>query len=238
MGLCSAFLAKEGFTGISSVINFSESALPGFGESYEIDNVYFKPYPCCRWTHPAMEGTINLPNRYEDLKPESIKKIRVKAFKAASHLKESHPHTIESAQYSIPFIIGMSIIDENVNPDQMTEHRLLDERILAIADRVDIVFSEELERFFPKQIPSEVEIETLNGIWFRDKVTTPKGDPNRPMSWKELTDKFMRLAAKCVDFSTAEKLIALIEALENVKNIAELADTPRKSLAPGQGHMT
>jgi 2-methylcitrate dehydratase PrpD len=224
VGICSVLLAKQGFTGISSVVDFTESTLPGFNQDFEIKNVYFKPYPCCRWMHPVIEGTLDLLNRYEELKPENIKRIQVNTFKAASHLKEYNPRTIESAQYSIPFMTGMAVVHRSFGHEMLKESRLSDENILNIAKKVNIVYSDELEKLFPKQIPTEVEIESVTGNTYQIKVITPKGDPNNPIDAAELSNKFKNLALQCIDESNAHNLIAAIAAIDEIEDVNELTD--------------
>jgi 2-methylcitrate dehydratase PrpD len=219
VGLCAALLAAEGFTGIRSVIHFSESELPAFGKAYEINNVYFKPYPCCRWTHPVLEGCIQLMRRHEELRPGNIKRILVKTFQAASHLAEPHPRTMESAQYSIPFLLGMAMVDGDILPDQTAEERLDDKDILAIADRVEIVYSAELEKYFPRNIPTEIEIESIEGGRYQNKVITPKGDAVNPMPESEFRDKFRLLAGKCLSREAVEALMAEIDVLDRAEEI-------------------
>jgi 2-methylcitrate dehydratase PrpD len=222
VGICGALLAKEGFTGISSTIDFSWSELPDFGESYEIKNTYFKPYPSCRWTHPALEGMMDLMKTHPDLGKDTIHKISVKIFSHGSHLGWKQPQTMESAQYSIPFLIGAVITDGVLTPEQLTEDRLKDPEILHVADRVQVLHSPELDQDFPKAIPSEIEIETISGRCYKTKVTTPKGDPKNPMGTEEFTDKFRKLAIRSVSLRAAERLIEDIKRLDQLATITGL----------------
>jgi len=222
VGICGTLLAKEGFTGISSTIDFSWSELPNFGESYEIKNTYFKPYPSCRWTHPALEGMMDLMKTHPDLGKDTIRRISVKIFSHGSHLGWKQPQTMESAQYSIPFLIGAVVTDGVLTPGQLTEDRLKDPDILRVSDRVQVLHSPELDQYFPKAIPSEIEIETISGKCYRTKVITPKGDPKNPMGAEEFTDKFRKLAIRSIRSRTAEKLIEDIRRLDQLETITEL----------------
>jgi len=222
VGISSAQLAKGGFTGISSAIDFSSGSLPDFEESFEIENVYFKPYPSCRWTHAAIEGTIQLMNKHSGLKKEIIKRIYVRTFSRAADLDEPRPRTMESASYSIPFLIGAAVVDGEVGIDQIAEERLFDADILSIADKVRIICIPEFDRCFPVMTASEVEIETASGKCYKTRVTRPKGDPQNPMSDKELVDKFKRLAARSISLDTAKRVIQEVEILERHSSIASV----------------
>ncbi len=222
VGIHSALLAKEGFTGVSSAIDFSLSSLPDYGESFEINNVYFKPYTCCRWTHPAIEGIVQLMKEHHDVRRGTIKKISVRTFLDATHLNKAHPKTMESAQYSIPFLVGAAVTDGEVGPDQIMEERLSDPDITAIADRVEVLHSPELDKDFPKMAPCEVEIETTSGKFYRAKVTRPKGDPQNPLSDREFTDKFKRLATKSIRLENSKRVMEGVQRLEKLSNLTEL----------------
>ena len=225
-GLSGALLALEGFTGISSTIDFSLSALPDFGESFEIKNVYFKPYPSCRWTHPSIEGTMELMAKHRELNKDVIKKISIDIFSNGAHLREKRPQTMESVQYSLPFLIGAVIVDGVITPDQIKKERLSDPNILKVADRVEVIHRRELDEYFPKDIPSEIEIETVSGELYRNRVIKPKGDPKNPMSREEFEGKFRKLALRCISMEASEKLIERIENLDKLAYVNELMDIP------------
>jgi len=224
VGVSAALLAQEGFTGITSTIDFSMSFLPKFGESFEIKNIYFKPYPSCRWTHPSIEGTLELMKKHKELRKDTIKKISIRIFSVGSHLGEKRPQTMESAQYSLPFIIGATIADGVLIPEQFTEKRLTDPDILGIADKVELIHSPELDSYFPKAIPSEIEIETTSGKSYTTRVTTPKGDATNPMSTAEFLDKFRKLASRKINSKNSEKVIEIVRYLDKLAHVNELFD--------------
>jgi 2-methylcitrate dehydratase PrpD len=224
VGIHSALLAKEGFTGVSSTIDFSLSSLAEYGESFEINNVYFKPYTSCRWTHPAIEGTIQLIKNHQDIKRDTIKRISVKTFLDATHLKWSHPKTMESAQYSIPFLVGAAVIDGEVGPDQIMEGRLSDPNITSIAEKVEVIHSPEMDNEFPKTAPAEIEIETKLGRCYKMKVSHPKGDPRNPMDDSEFVNKFKRLAKMSVSIEASERVIEKVKMLEKLSSLTELTN--------------
>ncbi len=222
VGVSAAFLAQEGFTGITSTIDFTKSSVPMFGESFEIKNIYFKPFPSCRWTHPAIEGVMELMRKYEEINRKTIDRIAIKIFSIGSHLGEKRPKTMESAQYSLPFVIGAIIAYGELIPDHFTEEGLNDPEILRIADKVDLIYSPELDSFFPKSIPSEIEVKTINGKVYSTRVNTPKGDPANPLSPEEMLNKFRKLALKRIDSRASEKIITTVKNLDDLPSVEEL----------------
>jgi len=55
-------------------------------------------------------------------------------------------------------------------------------------------------------------------------VDYPKGDPRKPMSDKELSDKFMSLASHAINGKKAEKLRAAALGLEEIADVSELVE--------------
>jgi 2-methylcitrate dehydratase PrpD len=102
-------------------------------------------------------------SKHQDIKKETIQKVFVKTFLDACRLRNPRPKTMESGQYSIPFLVGAAVIDGKIGPDQIMEERLSDPDILNIADKVEVIHASEFDDCFPKTAPSEVEIKTTSG---------------------------------------------------------------------------
>jgi len=97
--------------------------------------------------------------------------------------------------------------------------RLEDEAILELADKVEIVFSYELEDAFPARCLCEVEIITDGDQSFRSGVMAAKGDLDIPLSDKELERKFRQLAGSALDARKVQNLIEMVWQLEELENV-------------------
>jgi 2-methylcitrate dehydratase PrpD len=74
--------------------------------------------------------------------------------------------------------------------------------------------------------PQVVEIVMRSGKVFSEKVIYPKGNPNNPVTSKELVNAFRGMAsyaAKPLDAAKIDDAIALALRLEEVDNVAVLA---------------
>lgn len=102
-GTSAVLLAADGFTGAPVfVLTADPAAWADLGQRWTILEQYFKPYPVCRWAHPAVHGALNLVH-HADLQPETIRQIDVTTFDPATRLGTRLPDTTEQAQYSLPF---------------------------------------------------------------------------------------------------------------------------------------
>ncbi|MBA2415369.1 MAG: MmgE/PrpD family protein [Geodermatophilaceae bacterium] len=60
---------------------------------------YFKPYPVCRWAHPAIDAALEL----RRTGPVEVVAVEVVTFHEAVQRTWRRPVTTEQAQYSLPF---------------------------------------------------------------------------------------------------------------------------------------
>lgn len=197
LGLMALDLAERGFTGPTDLLDRragvdAEAVVRGLGESYLIERVYFKPYSCCRWIHAAIDALLELQAEF-DLRPEEILKIEVQTFtRAAGLYNEPRPGSLEAAQYSFPFCLAV-VAYEGVGALQPLRSELLRrEDILALAGRVEVRVSRELDALFPQKVPAVVAVHTQRGR-FERRVDDPLGDPGNPMDIAQLEAKFRRL---------------------------------------------
>ena len=73
------------------------------------------------------------------------------------------PESIMAAQYSLPFTIATSLINNPGEYESYTDKQFNDESILAICDIVDAEEDMELEGAFPEHFGSWIEIVTKDG---------------------------------------------------------------------------
>jgi len=219
-GVSAALLAQKGFTGIDSLLGSPEheNLIAELGQSFEILNSYFKPYACCRWAQPAVDGVLAIINQHH-VRPYEIKRIMVHTFRAATRMTVVKPRNTEEAQYSLAYPVAAAIIDGEFGLKQVLGERLEDEAILELADKVEIVFSYELEDAFPARCLCEVEIITDGDQSFRSGVMAAKGDLDIPLSDKELERKFRQLAGSALDARKVQNLIEMVWQLEELENV-------------------
>ncbi len=232
-GVLAGQLAAAGFTGAPALtVEGDDVAVEwaNLGQTWLMRDLYFKPYACCRWAQPAVEGALSLVAEHR-LAPADITKIVVHTFEAATHLTISRPANTEQAQYSLPYPVAAVLVggDGRLDPEQMTAPRIFDEAVLRLADKVTMAVDESLEARFPAEALARVTIYGAGGGCFESKVCGARGDPSDPLSDAELTDKFNRLASAhlaadrvnalrgacwgCADLNDVRQLVALLGPL-------------------------
>ena len=195
-GVLAGRLAAEGFTGAPAFTVETAPVASGWadlGRTWLMRDLYFKPYACCRWAQPAVEGACTLAKRHH-LAADDIAEIVVHTFEAATHLTVTRPANTEQAQYSLPYPVAAALVDGGFGPGQVTAPRIFDETILRLADRIKMVVDEELEARFPAEALARVMLRSVDGKILESGICGSRGDPDTPLRDAELTDKFNHLA--------------------------------------------
>jgi 2-methylcitrate dehydratase PrpD len=227
-GVLAAQFAAEGFSGAPASTVEDErvgSIWADLGEAWLIRGLYFKPYACCRWSQPAIEATLGLLAKHM-ISPAEIARIEVRTFEEATHLNRARPEDTEKAQYSLPYPVAAALYAGRLDPAQVLPPAIFDERVLELAERVDISVDEELDQRFPEEASARVTIHTQHGRSFTSPVCAARGDPADPLSDAELDDKFNRLVGArlaeeragalrrmCWEAASLNRIDALVELL-------------------------
>ena len=142
-GLWATELAAEGFTGPLDILDHrgyydAGKILAGLGENFAVDDVYFKPYACCRWIHGAIDGLCGLVQQNR-LQAADIRSIEVHTFGRALRLNNyPDPENLESAQYSLPFCLATAAVEGKNGLLPMRAGLLHRPDLVALAGRVSL----------------------------------------------------------------------------------------------------
>lgn len=195
-----------------------ERGIKDLGNVFEIVNTGFKPYACCRQHHSAIDAVLALKSKY-DFSIDEIDKIIDRTFLVASRGNEKNPVTIGGAKYSAPFIIATALIEGKVWREQFSMEKIEDDRIKALAEKVNVVVDEELDSLYDEKWPSIIEIYLKDGKHFKYRQDIPKGEPEFPISNQELKGKFIDLATDSISEKDALTLWEIIINLEDEDNL-------------------
>jgi 2-methylcitrate dehydratase PrpD len=186
-----------------------------------IINTGIKPYSCCRQHHSAVDAMLELRMKYQ-LKPEQVDRIVVRTFGVASRGKHQRPDTIASATYSCPFTVATALISGSCWREQYTEKKINDPETLSIAEKVSVIKDDELDALYDEKWPAIVEVRTKDGQLLSARRDIMKGEPEYPVSDKELKQKFISLASDTVSTDRVEQLWQMIFQLDDLKSVSEL----------------
>jgi 2-methylcitrate dehydratase PrpD len=216
LGLVAVDLAQEGFTGPLDILDRPDYFNPNqitalLTGDWAIENIYFKPYSSCRWSHAAIEALVSI-LKENSLTAEAICRVTVETFERALRLNNyPDPSTLESAQYSIPFCLGVAAVKGPNALLPLTEASLHDSDIVNFARRVTLTPNTDLNDLFPRKTPARVIVKTPAGR-IEKTVTDPRGDPANPMTQAELEAKFRRLTREFLIADQQQQIIQSVMA--------------------------
>jgi len=234
-GVVSAELAARGFTGIPGVLSFTEYQPWGedIGQNFlMVDGVAWKParYACCGWAQAGVEGARRLVIDHQ-LNLEDIAHIRVEGSHGTFRLGARLPVNLEEAQFNQAWPLAAMLVDGEIGPAQMLEARLSDVNLRALAAKVEVVETEELENLrllFERGDPrgrfaSRVTVTIQNGQQFHSGLVD--GDLRFPPSgWdrERMSDKFRWLAGFVLPDAKIEAILALLWDFDQLSDLGEL----------------
>ncbi len=226
-GISSALLAKKGFTGIPSLFSFlqAERFIEELGDKYRIRELYFKPFACCRWAQPAIEGIKQISQR-QTLSSDMIHKIIIHTFTESSQLSRAYPRNTEEAQYNLIFPVAAFLVLGNVGPNEVL-YVLENRSVLEMMDRIETKVDPALNDRFPQKALSRVEIFLKDGRCLQSGNMQAKGDYDYPMTIEEKKNKYDGLTQSLVGKEKSERLYHVIDHLEELDDIRELTETFR-----------
>jgi 2-methylcitrate dehydratase PrpD len=236
-GMIAAQLAKKGFKGPTSIIegrdgflhSYSDEAdeskvLEGLGPQYEILRTSIKPHACCRYMHSPIDAILKIVKE-NDLLPEKVEKVRVGILQAGAHLiaepleEKYRPQSIVDAQFSMPFGIAVSILYRKAGLGEFQLSKINSEEVKRMMRRVECFVDPELDKTFPKRWGATAEILAKDGKRYFAKVEYCKGDPENPLSWDELIEKFHDLSHRVMAKDTRLKIADQVKNFEKIRDV-------------------
>jgi 2-methylcitrate dehydratase PrpD len=197
-GLTALYLAKKGHTGPEDILDAGdyydrERIMAGMGAHFEIVDTYFKPYSCCRYIHPALDGFLAIITRYS-LKPEEIVAVDVETFDWALKLNNTtEPRNLVDVQYSLPYCLAIAAIDRRDAFAPLKPGVLNRPDLSQFANKVRLNVAADIDALFPAETLARVVVRTERRQ-LASSIQPPYGDPKNPMLWDAIEDKFIRVA--------------------------------------------
>jgi 2-methylcitrate dehydratase PrpD len=203
------------------------------GERFEMLQLSYKPYPCCRLTHTSIDAAISLRGA-AGFDASRIRRIRVgvnrQSYEAVCTPVEVRkaPQTLVQAQFSIPYTVAAASIDGTVGLAHFSgDAALARADVRALAQRVECHVDEDIEREWGRNVtPAHLVIELDDGSTRSARVDLPPGHPSRPMSEREQQAKVadcFRAAARPLGDAGPDELRRLVLGLESLDDVSALA---------------
>ncbi|MFC6837878.1 MmgE/PrpD family protein [Halomarina ordinaria] len=197
-GLLAADLAAAGFSGVEDgVARHLDLAADGevdrealgaeLGERWDVTLGYFKRHAACRYTHPTIDAVEALLD--DGLDPATVERVRVETYPTAAGLTETHPRNALQAKFSVPFAVATRLVHSTAGKAAFVDDAI-DDAALALADRVEVVATDEMRDRLPDRRSARVTMRTTDGTSVTEEVVHAAGGAERPYDEAAIHEKF------------------------------------------------
>jgi 2-methylcitrate dehydratase PrpD len=230
-GLLSARWALNGLTAADDILGhpdgglFSaysdaprpEATLDGLGEDWELMRISLRPFPVAVHLQPVVTGLLDLLGR--GVAPSDIQRITVETSPTAFRMHGTNPWQDRfRARLSTPYVTAVVLLDGTCWLDQFTVERVAaDDVNRFIEERVTVAANADLP-----DGTTTIRVQHANGSHTEVDVDTARGEPTRPLAQPETEAKLRAANEQFGTASATAPLIAAINDLESVDDMAEL----------------
>ncbi|MCX7172585.1 MAG: MmgE/PrpD family protein [Proteobacteria bacterium] len=230
-GLYAALLAQQDFTsseqGIEGKRGFANvlaserdfgRITEGLGETWELLENTYKPFACGIVIHPVIDGCIQLRSEHA-LQAAEIVAIHLRVHPLVLELTgKTAPRVGLEGKFSVYHSAAAAIIDGAAGEAQYSDEKVMDPEWIALRNKVQAVADATL-----KEDAAHIAITCSDGKVLNKHIAHTIGSLARPMSDRDLEEKFSRLCAPHLPKERSDALISAIWALDSRGDAGQLA---------------
>jgi 2-methylcitrate dehydratase PrpD len=237
-GIVAANLAARGFTADAEVLeapdgwlraasggaDFDASPLERLADPWEIvsPGIGVKLYPCCYFTHLAIDAALQLRESLNGA-IESIESVAVSVSPGTMMvLRKTLPESGLEGKFSMEYCVATALADGVVGLGTFTDAAIARSKVKRLTARVTV--TEDGPQARAALGGSAVVSATLTGgrTMSSPRAEIPRGDPQNPLSWKQLAAKFRECATLALPPRSIESAITIIDGIDDLSDIRAL----------------
>ena len=202
-GVIAATLAKNDFTGASRILEGDRGfcrataeeydlskLLDGLGRIYRILSVSYKPYPCCRHTHSAVDAGILIHGR-KNIMWKDITTVTVRTYSQAIETAGNmDPTTSREAKFSLPYCVSIALKKGEVGTGDFHEESINDRDVRGLMAKIRVLPDETMEEYYPGEWRASVEVSSEKGSNAACEIKYPYGHPKNAMDEEAIFKKY------------------------------------------------
>ena len=228
-GVFSAVLAKTGFTGAHNIFNgrfgFLELYQPNghdaalltkdLGSVFCGEALSYKPYPCGRPLHSAIDAALAAREAMGIERAEDIEGVTIEAAAFEDSPAKRRPTQVVEAQFALPFLVATALVHGKVGIGEVDG--LGNDAVLALSDRITGALGK-----------LAIVVRRTDGSSTRIEASSPIGSPQKPLTDAQFAAKFRDCAGNAVRPLVATEVDATLAAVAELEALPDV----RVLLAP------
>lgn len=236
-GVVSSDLAARGFTAAQNVLEAPRGFFAVGGGSFDpvqvIDRlggpwafedpgIWIKPHPSGALNHAAMT-LLRTWQREGRVAADKIKAVRLRTnSNVVNTLLHNRPTTWLEAKFSLPFNAAAILVRGRAGLAEFTDEVVQDPDIQAMIDKIDYAAFDTIQDGYTNTT-TLIDIDLTDGSTVSGEVHYPKGSPQDPMSYDEVSEKFQ----ECADYAEwprdkAARIVDLVRDFEAIDDVRTL----------------
>jgi len=236
-GVFSAVLAKTGFTGARNIFNgrfgFFELYQPNgydaavllcdLGAAFRGEELSYKPYPCGRPLHAAIDAALAARTRLRIERSDDIAAVTIEADPAGHEDQfgrgpaKRRPTQVVEAQFAQPFLIATALVHGSIGIAEVDG--LGDDAVLALSDRIGGVAREGRPKGWVRII-----VQRPDGRSVSVEASDPIGSPQKPLTITQFEAKFRDCARNARHPLPDAKVDAALAAIGRLEALPDARD--------------
>ncbi len=218
-------LARAGFTASHEVFDSpkglaaaliqdrSLSFSPISTERWQILQNTFKPYAACLLTHASIDCARKISATLGD---DAVERVVANVHPLAIQLAgKRQPRTPLEGKFSLDFCIALGLAGYAASAADFSNARLQDVRLRQIAERIELKADSSL-----RETAARLSVTSQIGARHEAETQFALGNPENPMQWSDMKEKFIALTEPRLGRSAGE----LFGRLRTVNRAADIAD--------------
>ncbi len=237
-GILAVDLAAAGFPGPHQVLEGPygyfpmmegdwrvEPAFAELGRHWRITELSHKPFPTGRATHGGIDGIQRLRRRH-GFEAGAVERVTLLALLVIHQLVGRPYRSDMQANYArlcFPYVGAVALARGTVGVGDFSPGRLSDPAIADLASRIEVVTDENPDR--NAMTPQRLRLQLKSGALIEELVEHTLGSPQNPLGRERHLQKFRGCWASGAtprDAAAGERLIALVDRLDELTDVAEL----------------
>jgi len=213
------------FKQVSGPFEMNIDDFGGRNGSFKIAETYLKFFPAEIHSQTSIWAALEARKEIEN--PEDIVSVEIASHEAGYTIlgkdpEKWNPLTKETADHSLPYIVGMALLEGKIDNSTYSEKKFRDPKILDFLKKITVVEDRTLSATYPEAVANRVAVKLSTGKVVSKQIDYHKGHPKNPMSDSEVEEKFQKLTRRILDKSHARRILDAMWNLEKTKDVSKV----------------
>lgn len=232
-GVTAALMARAGVTGALDVLEADAGmgramsdgpdwckAVATLGRDFHITRMTVKNHACCGHTFSPIDGALEAQAKL-GVSADKIARIRVATYRPALDVAGyDEPATPAEARFSLKYVVATALTHGSVRLAAFEPARMSNQQTRSLMQRIEVVVDPEIDATFPGRRAARITMETKDGRKVEHFQANRKGDPELPLSDRDLEAKYLELAVPVIGQLKAQILLDRLWTLDRAGTLS------------------